>query len=609
MSESVQRSASHFLFQIEAGHLRQENIFIFIDHIRRIIREAENVILELELKTAELTLATKADETNSVVQTGPDVGNVNKMEDGTKAEGVTKIQGVTDVVRVEGVVKLEDAIKVERQLQATIASESADPQSSSSGQGIETALGVTRTDNEKEGVQSRKESFQPQSSEVKTEDASTKGSDTVLSKVASNAKIEDLAKSNAVESEKVIVTSPSEETKQKETLHAKKKLGRFAISKAVRTKPENEVQSIDVAKDGSEKNDMPEPAKVKTEIHRDGQKSPEIHATVSYEKDHVKLLRAESKSNESMPSEPKGIEKVDPVSSNDIASPQVSDVQAATPVESGKKGRIVSGRFAVNPAVVSDTIEDGKKAPESQSVATKISSQDSTQKARAQPQAATTAENENCKQPLVKAKSLEDKTVPKSTETSRTGTGPQVSEGASQGKTLADSAAVQGKDRSQGNTKGQRLFRVGSGESVDEMTPYQLKTPADSPRKCLSPTGENPRYGFDLADTSRLTMSSNSCFTYSADSLSDRSVPPDLISDTSSLASSGLDSPAVTPSLTPSSSFENLLNFDTPKATRNTQANQVSDKVPFERSISLNNVSITRHLSFVIGVIIVTVVT
>ncbi len=83
-------------------------------------------------------------------------------------------------------------------------------------------------------------------------------------------------------------------------------------------------------------------------------------------------------------------------------------------------------------------------------------------------------------------------------------------------------------------------------------------------------------------------------FNYATDISSDRvandqlysSHAADLVSDTSSIASSCLDSPSVTPSLTPTSSFESLLNCETGKSGRGASSGaqgmeqRHSEKVP-----------------------------
>lgn len=383
---------------------------------------------------------------------------------------------------------------------------------------------------------------------------------------------------------------------RRDTIGPETKLGRFAISKADSTvpasKPDGDSQALVGLKPNLEPISTQEPATVRTEIHKNGQKSPEIHATVVYEEDHIKLVRAESKVTAASLLEQKGSGKNGQVTTSNDKGPSVIASDPVTyPVEGGGTEQAVMGRFQVKPAVVNeskDATEDSKDGAESRPKAERKVSLEATLGTPSQ--AAAVRESENRKLPLTKTKSVEDKTVPKLNDSSRGTSHAHKSEPAIPGKSSGTVARPPGGEKSQNNGRGHPLFRVGSGEE-DEVVSNQ-KTPSESPRKCLSPTSDYQRYNsFEMTDPQVLSTSEHTCFSYSADSCSDRSVPPDVVSDTSSIASSGLNSPAVTPSLTPSSSFENLLNFDTPKASRPAQSGSQAG-VTYERSLSLNSVSI-----------------
>ena len=128
-----------------------------------------------------------------------------------------------------------------------------------------------------------------------------------------------------------------------------------------------------------------------------------------------------------------------------------------------------------------------------------------------------------------------------------------------------------------------RIFRVGSSDDVDEGKTFTKRdSPEGSPRKCVSPQAEpsSPRdrsmNDRDFkpgcldrpasADFTRNAASDQDIFNYPMDLPGERPssfpsthVPPDFVSDTSSVASSCHGSPGITPSITPASSFENLL--------------------------------------------------
>ena len=237
-----------------------------------------------------------------------------------------------------------------------------------------------------------------------------------------------------------------------------------------------------------------------------------------------------------------------------------------------------------------------RKLSDTRTPLSRTNSRDSSQGARVKPQ--IVPEGVNQKQPVMKRKSLEDKPLSKPADQWQGSPALHKSEPALHGK-VSTNVKSQWNDRSHSNTKTQPLFRVGSGEDVDETAPSP-RTAADSPRKCLSPTGQYPRDGiFDVPDSTRPGPPDQTCYTHT-DSC-DKSVPPDLISDTSSVTSSCIGSPAITPSITPASSFESLLNLEPAKVARPAQAgSQTSDKINFE-SINLNSVSILYQssLSFI----------
>ena len=486
----------------------------------------------------------------------------------------------------------------------------------------------------------------------------------------------------------------------------KTKVNRFSISKvgngttqanrsAQVSRTEADSQKQETLKSAPEHVTPIESATVKTEIHRDGQGSPEIHATVSCEKDQIKLVQAESKSNhttdlnsgnaalsDSKEGEESGRSVSLPNKPSESASSMTSDVSAASPADLNGKESAVKGRFKVKPtlvnghkpavttdskgvtsvdskaAVISEynkavttdskvanlgdsklavgsdqgtpavcdhgavpirdskmniayesktvgavdqntattaitavdpkgTGEGNKKIADSQPPVSQVNPRESTQKARAPPQVVPIFETG--KQAATGMTSSEDKPIERVVDQHQESLLTEKSELASK---LSTSGKSQMTERSQSGAKTHPIFRLGSSDDADEVNIYQ-KNQAESPRKCLSPTGEYPKHGpVDLPDPARpVPHSDPTCFPYTSDAYSDKSVPPDLISDTSSTTSSCLESPAITPNLTPSSSFENLLHFDALKLSRPLQ-NQHGEKVHYERSLSLNSVSI-----------------
>ena len=234
--------------------------------------------------------------------------------------------------------------------------------------------------------------------------------------------------------------------------------------------------------------------------------------------------------------------------------------------------------------------EGSKKISDGYSPLLKVNSRESLQGVRVQPQ--VVSDGESGKQSIPGTGILEDKPPVKAANQQQLVLVPEKSEMALR-KKASTSHKSQGNERSQTGAKTQPIFRLGSSsEDADEVVPFS-KTSTESPRKCLSPTVEYTRHGvIDLVDPTRHVQPIEpTYFPYGSDAYNDRSVPPDLISDTSSVTSGGgLDSPAITPSLTPSSSLENLLNIDAQRVTRQV-GSQIGEKAHFERSLSLNSVS------------------
>ena len=422
----------------------------------------------------------------------------------------------------------------------------------------------------------------------------------------------DARKTSQEESVKSDNENSAAESSSSESQTQKAKLGRFAVSKI------NKKQSTQLSKDrtfeeetvkdkasnsvesNSEKRNIDlenlaqhEPTTVKTEIHKNGDRSPEIHATVSCDFNKVQLVRAESRSSEmpdgktntdnSSQEEPVPREAVD--TSGDkavkgrflvkqVTKPLEPEKEAEKePLEVQKAIESVQGPMEVA-RKNSDELQKGKESTQ-KVVDPQPSVED--QGSRTQQQLVTS--NEVSKTVVKKTKSLEDK-LPKKADK-----GPDNSEQKSvvenQGKPTNQSPAKPQND-SKTTRPAQPLFRVGSGEEVEEAKVTLKKdSPRESPRKCLSPVNDSGRAGFlDCGDV--LKASDPSIFTYNADIINDKTVAPDLISDTSSVASSCLDSPGITPW----SSFENLLNNDAMKLTR-----PPTEKVHFERSTSYTNVS------------------
>lgn len=161
-----------------------------------------------------------------------------------------------------------------------------------------------------------------------------------------------------------------------------------------------------------------------------------------------------------------------------------------------------------------------------------------------------------------------------------------------------------------------RIFRVGSSDDVDEGKTFTKRdSPEGSPRKCVSPQAEpsSPRdrsmNDRDFkpgcldrpasADFTRNAASDQDIFNYPMDLPGERPssfpsthVPPDFVSDTSSVASSCHGSPGITPSITPASSFENLLCLYDGKQNRvMCSAAQHIEKSASERSSHRMNIS------------------
>ena len=405
-----------------------------------------------------------------------------------------------------------------------------------------------------------------------------------------------------------------------------------------------------------------QPGTVKTEIHKDGQRSPEIYAVVSCEKDEIKLVRAESKnlgdeeadSNTLCDVKAEGGAQSDETISTSV--PSISSSASLAEVSGSKPA--VKGRFKVKSSSVSDPkadLSDTKTGILSESktsavlenkmpvaggnkmsavgdskvsasgdgrattaadnkVAANIASKTATpvatavdqkmvreetrkisdpkrpvsrmnsweypQGARAQQQ--TASDGENAKQTSSEMNMLKEKSFSKAGELQEAGWINEYSEVALQSK-------AQGNDRSY---HGPPIFRLGSSGDTDENATWSV-TSAESPRKCLSPTGEYPQYGpFELDDPRSVPFSEANFYSYPTYGYNEKSVPPDLISDTSSTTSSCMESPPATPNLTPSSSIENLLSIYATKATRSVQiGNQAGEKAHPERTLSASSVS------------------
>ncbi|XP_065067091.1 serine/threonine-protein kinase Wnk-like [Rhopilema esculentum] len=509
---------------IEAGHLRQENTMIFTEQIKRIVKEAEKMISEENSKGSNEASQTKLEEP--------------KMNDQVK-------QGL------EG----------EKERSASVSSEA-------------------NADVDKTPVE---------------ENSATTNKDPLKTSQEESVKLDN--ENSAAES------SSSESQTQKATL------GRFAVSKINReqstqlSKDQTFEEETDKASNSVESNlekrnidlgnlAQHEPTTVKTEIHKNGDRSPEIHATVSCDFNKVQLVRAESRSSE-MPdgkintddsSQEKCVPREAVDTSGDkavkgrflvkqVTKPEEPEKEAEKePLEAQKATESVQRPMEVARRN-SDELQKGKEA--TQKV---VDLQPSVEDQGPRTQQQLVASTEVSKTVVKRTKSLEDKLPKKADKGLENSQQKSVVE--NQGKPT-NQTPVKSQNDSKTTRPAQPLFRVGSGEEVDEAKVTLKKdSPRESPRKCLSPVNDSGRAGFlDCGDV--LKASDPSIFTYNADIVNDKSVAPDLISDTSSVASSCLDSPGITPW----SSFENLLNSDAMKLTR-----PPTEKVLFERSTSYTNV-------------------
>ena len=397
-----------------------------------------------------------------------------------------------------------------------------------------------------------------------------------------------------------------------------------------------------------------QPGTVTTEIHKDGQRSPEIYAEVSCEDDKIKLVRAESKNlgdEEADSNTLCDIKTEGGAQSNETISSSVPSISSTTSLaEVNGSKPAVKGRFKVKSSAVSDSkaavlsdaktgilndsrtgvasenkvgitgdskmptsgegratiATDNKRAANitSKTVASAASAVDQkivreetrklsdpkrpvsrmnsweyAQGSHAQPQ--TASDCENTKQTAAEINMLKEKSFSKAGELQDPGWINEYSE-------------VTLQNRAHGNDRPHHgpIFRLGSSGDTDENAAWSLPS-AESPRKCLSPTGEYPQYGpFELDDPRSVPFSEPNFFPYVSYGYHEKSVPPDLISDTSSTTSSCIESPPATPNLTPSSSIENLLGIYATKATRSAQVgNQAGEKAHPERTLSANSVS------------------
>ena len=410
--------------------------------------------------------------------------------------------------------------------------------------------------------------------------------------------------------EKLVDNSKKDEGSSEREVSGERKLSTERKQSGERSKPlERKLSDESKAKlNSNEKIVTEQQATVKTEIHSDGNKSPEVKAMFSLDSNEIKLVGAESVASEvKIP----GREEANHKSSKEEGTFGIKE-SAASPVEKVDVSSNVAppgqpaakGRFQVKqvaapgksiPSVASDESLNGKSNQPAAKVAESQLTAAEAQKTAYQPHAPqpATPKHKN----LSRSSSNEDKNSSKS-DLSDNESKTRKSEPENHNVRLPQ-PNLKSQTSSPRSTLTQPFFRVGSGDEVDEAKITNKRdSPGGSPRKCMSPVDYAKHGPFESADqSSKSALSDQEFFAFANDITSDRAIPPDLISDTSSVASSCLDSPGVTPSLTPSSSFENLLNLqENAKISRTVQSSsQTSERVPYERSTS-RNVSTFTHL-------------
>ena len=644
-----------FLLQIEAGHLRHENTEIFTEQIRRIVVEAQKKIADGDMKPVETS---QGKGTEAKPQVSPDAaGNKDRSSSASCAvESNSNAASMTEIDRRQSAPELkaqaaesnsprnetpsntemsQNAVEDKSTLQGSDSVKNASTQRDKKEE-------VKKLESQKEPADSRKTSDGQKvtevpkkvagevptevkvkeserstvSQEVKREASGTQQKDegppTAVAKKGRFAVSKSTPKLKELDSghEKVVDNSKKDEGSSERKASGERKLSTERRQSGEGNKPlERKLSDESKSKlNSSEKLVTEQQATVKTEIHSVGNKSPEVKAMFSLDSNEIKLVGAESVASEVK--FPGGVEANHKSSKEEgtlgmkesVASPvEKVDLSSnvAPPGQPAAKGRFhvkqVAPPVKSIPSVASDESLDGNS---SQSAAKVVESQVTAaeaQKPANQPQAhqPATPKHKN----LSRSSSNEDKNSSKS-DLSDNESKARKAEPETHNVRLPQ-PNLRSQTSSPRSTLTQPFFRVGSSDEVDEAKVTNKRdSPGGSPRKCMSPVDYNKHGPFESADqSSKSALSDQEFFAFANDITSDRAVPPDLISDTSSVASSCLDSPGVTPSLTPSSSFENLLNLqENTKISRTVQSSsQTSERVPYERSTS-RNVSTYTHL-------------